>query len=67
MRLRAGSSSTSPVDRIVSIEAFEHFGFERYDDFFKMCYDVMPDDGRMTIQSSVGYHPDDLQAERARS
>jgi cyclopropane-fatty-acyl-phospholipid synthase len=22
----------------------------------------MPDDGRMTIQSSVGYHPDDLQA-----
>ena len=51
-----------PVDRIVSIEAFEHFGFERYDDFFKMCFDVMPDDGRMTLQSSVGYHPDDLLA-----
>ena len=26
---------SDPVDRIVSIEAFEHFGFERYDDFFK--------------------------------
>jgi hydroxy mycolic acid synthase MmaA4 len=51
-----------PVDRIVSIEAFEHFGFERYDDFFKTCFDILPDDGRMTIQSSVGYHPDDLLA-----
>jgi cyclopropane-fatty-acyl-phospholipid synthase len=51
-----------PVDRIVSIEAFEHFGFERYDDFFKSCFDILPDDGRMTIQSSVGFHPDDLQA-----
>ena len=27
-----------PVDRIVSIGAFEHFGFDRYDDFFKMAY-----------------------------
>src|ERR1700726_1634405 len=32
-----------PVDRIVSIEAFEHFGFERYDDFFKNCFDILPD------------------------
>ena len=62
---RAGSSSTRPVDRIVSIEAFEHFGFERYDDFFKTCFDILPDDGRMTIQSSVGYHPYDL-AERGK-
>jgi cyclopropane-fatty-acyl-phospholipid synthase len=51
-----------PVDRIVSIEAFEHFGFERYDDFFKNCWDMMPDDGRMTIQSSVSYHPMDMAA-----
>ncbi len=49
-----------PVDRIVSIEAFEHFGFERYDDYFKNCFDILPDDGRMTIQSSTGYHPFDL-------
>ncbi|MGO8853733.1 class I SAM-dependent methyltransferase, partial [Mycobacterium sp.] len=26
-----------PVDRIVSIGAFEHFGHERYDDFFAMA------------------------------
>jgi cyclopropane-fatty-acyl-phospholipid synthase len=51
-----------PVDRIVSIEAFEHFGFERYDDFFKNCFNILPDDGRMTIQSSTGYHPFDLTA-----
>jgi cyclopropane-fatty-acyl-phospholipid synthase len=54
-----------PVDRIVSIEAFEHFGFERYDDFFKNCFEILPDDGRMTIQSSTGYHPFDL-AERGK-
>ena len=34
-----------PVDRIVSIGAFEHFGFDRYDDFFTMAYNVLPDDG----------------------
>ncbi len=27
-----------PVDRIVSIGAFEHFGADRYDDFFKKTY-----------------------------
>lgn len=51
-----------PVDRIVSIEAFEHFGFENYDNFFKNSYDIMPADGRMTIQSSVSFHPYDLNA-----
>ncbi|BBX84568.1 cyclopropane mycolic acid synthase family methyltransferase [Mycolicibacterium aubagnense] len=48
------------VDRIVSIEAFEHFGFDRYDDFFKNCFDILPTGGRMVIQSSTGYHPYDL-------
>lgn len=62
VRLEGWEQFHSPVDRIVSIEAFEHFGFERYDDFFKNCFDVLPDDGRMTIQSSVGYHPFDMAA-----
>ena len=62
VRLEGWEQFHSPVDRIVSIEAFEHFGFERYDDFFKTCFDILPDDGRMTIQSSVGYHPYDLNA-----
>ena len=60
--LRGWEQFHDPVDRIVSIEAFEHFGFERYDDFFKNCYDMLPEDGRMTIQSSVSYHPYDLHA-----
>jgi cyclopropane-fatty-acyl-phospholipid synthase len=40
-----------PVDRIVSIGAFEHFGHDRYDDFFKMAHDVMPDDGVMLLHT----------------
>lgn len=62
VRLEGWEQFHSPVDRIVSIEAFEHFGFERYDDFFKNCFEILPHDGRMTIQSSVGYHPLDLAA-----
>lgn len=62
VRLEGWEQFHQPVDRIVSIEAFEHFGFERYDEFFKNCYDILPDDGRMTIQSSVGYRPEDLIA-----
>ncbi|MBV8347166.1 MAG: class I SAM-dependent methyltransferase [Mycolicibacterium sp.] len=62
VRLQGWEQFHEPVDRIVSIEAFEHFGFERYDDFFKNCFDMLPDDGRMTIQSSTGYHPYDLNA-----
>ena len=60
--LRGWEEFHDPVDRIVSIEAFEHFGFERYDDFFKNCFEILPDDGRMVIQSSTSYHPYDLHA-----
>lgn len=43
-----------PVDRIVSIGAFEHFGFERYDDFFKMAHEVLPENGRMLLHTITG-------------
>jgi cyclopropane-fatty-acyl-phospholipid synthase len=43
-----------PVDRIVSIGAFEHFGFDRYNDFFKMAYSVLPDDGVMMLHTICG-------------
>ncbi len=49
--LQDWSEVTEPVDRIVMIEALEHFGFERYDDFFKFAYDLMPDDGVMMVHS----------------
>jgi cyclopropane-fatty-acyl-phospholipid synthase len=60
--LRGWEEFDEPVDRIVSIEAFEHFGFERYDEFFKNCFSILPDDGRMTIQSNISYHPDEFLA-----
>src|SRR5690348_2751678 len=34
-----------PVDRIVSIGAFEHFGHDRYADYFATAYHALPDDG----------------------
>ncbi|MCV7409544.1 SAM-dependent methyltransferase [Mycobacterium florentinum] len=54
--LRGWEEFSDPVDRIVSIEAIEHFGFERYNDFYKNAYNILPHDGRMTIQSSTSYH-----------
>jgi hydroxy mycolic acid synthase MmaA4 len=60
VQLHGWEEFSNPVDRIVSIEAFEHFGFDRYDDFFENCVSIMPDDGRMTIQSTTSYHPYDM-------
>jgi cyclopropane-fatty-acyl-phospholipid synthase len=42
-----------PVDRIVSIGAFEHFGFDRYTDFFKMAYTALPAGGTMMLHTIV--------------
>ena len=53
-----------PVDRIVTIEALEHFGFERYNDFFKFAYDAMPADGVMLLHSITGLHRDSRCIER---
>jgi cyclopropane fatty-acyl-phospholipid synthase-like methyltransferase len=43
-----------PVDRIVSIGAFEHFGHERYGDFFAMAHNCLPDDGVMLLHTITG-------------
>ena len=53
-----------PVDRIVSIGAFEHFGHDRYDDFFKMAYNILPDDGVMLLHTITGLTR--TQIDRAR-
>src|ERR1700723_1498853 len=42
-----------PVDRIVSIGAFEHFGRDRYDDFFKFAYESLPADGVMMLPTII--------------
>ncbi len=41
------------VDRIVSIGAFEHFGRDRYADFFKMAYEALPADGVMLLHTII--------------
>jgi cyclopropane-fatty-acyl-phospholipid synthase len=41
------------VDRIVSIGAFEHFGRDRYADFFAMAYAALPADGVMLLHSII--------------
>ncbi|WP_422749610.1 cyclopropane mycolic acid synthase family methyltransferase [Mycobacterium sp. WMMD1722] len=52
-RLQGWEQFHQPVDRIVSIGAFEHFGFDRYDDFFKMAYEALPADGVMLLHTIV--------------
>ena len=51
VELEGWEQFNEPVDRIVSIGAFEHFGFDRYDDFFTMAYNVLPDDGVMLLHT----------------
>jgi cyclopropane-fatty-acyl-phospholipid synthase len=43
-----------PVDRIVSIGAFEHFGYDRYDAFFALANKILPSDGVMMLHTITG-------------
>ncbi|AMO04846.1 cyclopropane mycolic acid synthase family methyltransferase [Mycolicibacterium neoaurum] len=61
--LKGWEEFDEPVDRIVSIGAFEHFGFERYDAFFEMAYNVLPDAGVMLLHTICGKRFDQLSAE----
>lgn len=54
--LRGWEEFDQPVDRIVSIEAFEAFPKERYAAFFETCHRILPTDGRMVLQTILG-HP----------
>jgi len=51
-----------PVDRIVSIGAFEHFGHERYGSFFSTAHRILPADGVMLLHTITGLHPDEMAA-----
>src|SRR5262249_30902347 len=53
IRLQGWEEFDEPVDRIVSIGAFEHFREERYPAFFARCYQLLPPDGRMLLHSIV--------------
>ena len=53
VRLAGWEEFDEPVDRIVSIGAFEHFGYARHAQFFKRTYEILPPDGRMMLHSIV--------------
>jgi cyclopropane-fatty-acyl-phospholipid synthase len=60
VRLQGWEQFDEPIDRIVSLGAFEHFadgagdaGYQRYATFFKKYYDLLPDDGVMLLHSIV--------------
>jgi len=55
--LRGWEEFDEPVDRIVSIEAFEAFGKPRYAAFFDMAYGILPDDGRMVLETIFTHPP----------
>ncbi|MBY6365527.1 cyclopropane mycolic acid synthase family methyltransferase [Rhodococcoides corynebacterioides] len=60
VRLQGWEEFDEPVDRIVSIGAFEHFRRARHVPFFEKAYRLLPDDGTMLLHTIVGYGLDDL-------
>ncbi|MGB5488554.1 MAG: cyclopropane mycolic acid synthase family methyltransferase [Lysobacterales bacterium] len=52
-RLQGWEEFDEPVDRIVSIGAFEHFRNSRHEEFFKRCREILPADGIMMLHSIV--------------
>src|SRR5262245_23816605 len=53
IRLQGWEEFDEPVDRIVSIGAFEHFREERFAAFFDTCHRVLPADGRLLLHTIV--------------
>lgn len=56
VRLQGWEEFDEPVDRIVSIGAFEAFKAERYPLFFSRAFDILPADGRMLLHTILA-HP----------
>jgi cyclopropane-fatty-acyl-phospholipid synthase len=55
VRLQGWEEFDEPVDRIVSIGAFEAFKAERYPAFFAKAYDILPADGRMLLHTILAH------------
>lgn len=55
VRLQGWEEFDEPVDRIVSIGAFEAFKAERYPAFFGKAYDILPADGRMLLHTILAH------------
>ncbi|MCH9641244.1 MAG: class I SAM-dependent methyltransferase [Actinomycetia bacterium] len=55
VRLQGWEEFNEPVDRIVSIGAFEAFKAERYPLFFERAYSILPADGRMLLHTILAH------------
>jgi cyclopropane-fatty-acyl-phospholipid synthase len=55
IRLQGWEEFDEPVDRIVSIGAFEAFKVERYPLFFERAYSVLPKDGVMLLHTILAH------------
>ncbi|AQT82543.1 SAM-dependent methyltransferase [Mycolicibacterium litorale] len=55
VRLQGWEEFDQPVDRIVSIGAFEAFKVERYPLFFDKAYSLLPADGRMLLHTILAH------------
>ena len=55
VRLQGWEEFEQPVDRIVSIGAFEAFKVERYPLFFDKAYSLLPGDGRMLLHTILAH------------
>jgi cyclopropane-fatty-acyl-phospholipid synthase len=55
VRLQGWEEFDEPVDRIVSIGAFEAFKADRYPAFFAKAHDVLPSDGRMLLHTILAH------------
>lgn len=52
-RLQGWEEFNEPVDRIISIGAFEHFRNSRHEAFFQRCKEILPADGIMMLHTIV--------------
>ncbi len=64
VRLQSWEEFDQPVDRIVSIGGFEHFGFNSYDDYFAKAFALMPDDGVMVLHTVVIPSEEEIEERR---
>jgi cyclopropane-fatty-acyl-phospholipid synthase len=64
VRLQPWEEFEGRVDRVVSIGAFEHFGFNNYDDYFKKTYSWMPPDGVMLLHTIIIPSDEEIQTKK---
>ncbi len=55
VRLQGWEEFDEPVDRIVSIGAFEAFKVERYPLFFERAYNILPEGGTMLLHTILAH------------